>query len=61
HEPPFIREGEESVLKAGMTFTVEPGVYLPGRGGVRVEDDLCVTEDGSVSLTMLPREARLVA
>lgn len=61
HEPPFIREGEETLLEAGMTFTVEPGVYLPGRGGVRVEDDLAVTEEGSVSLTTLPREARMVA
>ena len=43
-----------------MTFTVEPGVYLPGRGGVRVEDDLVVTEDGGLSLTTLPREAQVV-
>ena len=60
HEPPFIREGEETVLQIGMTFTVEPGVYLPGRGGVRVEDDVVVTEDGGVSLTTLPREAKII-
>jgi len=60
HEPPYIREGEETVLETGMTFTVEPGVYLPGRGGVRVEDDVVVTEDGGDSLTTLPREARIV-
>jgi Xaa-Pro dipeptidase len=60
HEPPYIRAGEETVLEQGMTFTVEPGVYLPGRGGVRVEDDLVVTEDGGLSLTTLPREAQVV-
>ncbi len=60
HEPPYIREGEETVLERGMTFTVEPGVYLPGRGGVRVEDDIVVTEEGGLSLTTLPREAQVV-
>jgi len=60
HEPPWIRAGEETLLETGMTFTVEPGVYLPGRGGVRVEDDMVVSEEGGVSLTTLPREARVV-
>jgi Xaa-Pro dipeptidase len=61
HEPPYIREGEETVLETGMTFTVEPGIYLPGRGGMRVEDNIVVSEEGGVSLTTLPREARIVA
>ncbi|MFQ5923150.1 MAG: M24 family metallopeptidase, partial [Anaerolineales bacterium] len=60
HEPPFIREGEGTVLKSGMTFTVEPGVYLPSKGGVRVEDNIVVTKENGLSLTTLPREAQVV-
>ncbi|GAA4895854.1 M24 family metallopeptidase [Streptomyces coeruleoprunus] len=46
HEPPYMIEGEEQPLVPGMCFSVEPGVYLPGRFGVRIEDIVTVTGDG---------------
>lgn len=60
HEPPYIRQGEALPLAPGMTFTVEPGIYLPGRGGVRVEDNLLITLDGGESLSACARELRSV-
>lgn len=56
HEPPYIVQGSRERLRPGMTFTVEPGVYLPGLGGVRIEDDIAVTPDGAESLTTFSRE-----
>jgi Xaa-Pro dipeptidase len=58
HEDPYIREGNQLILEPGMTFTIEPGVYLPGRNGVRIEDDVLITPVGCETLTTLPREVR---
>lgn len=56
HEEPYISQYDDTILKPGMVFTIEPGIYLPNRGGVRIEDDVVVTEDGYMSLTHHPRE-----
>jgi Xaa-Pro aminopeptidase len=57
HEAPAIRPLSETVLQPGMVFTIEPGIYLPGWGGVRIEDDVLVTPDGcEVLTTRIPRE-----
>jgi Xaa-Pro aminopeptidase len=56
HEPPRLGRGEREVLQPGMVITVEPGVYLPGEGGVRIEDMLVVTAEGSRVLTPTTKE-----
>jgi Xaa-Pro aminopeptidase len=61
HEPPYLVEGEERPLVPGMCFSIEPGVYLPGRFGVRIEDIVTVTGTGGHRLNNTGRELRTVA
>ncbi|MET9544580.1 aminopeptidase P family protein [Streptomyces sp. NPDC006627] len=60
HEPPYMIEGEEQPLVPGMCFSVEPGIYLPGRFGVRIEDIVTVTDDGGRRLNATAREMAIV-
>lgn len=55
HEEPYITSINELVLEEGMTFTIEPGIYLEGIGGIRIEDDILVTKDGCRILTGYPK------
>ena len=56
HEMPRLGKGEQTVLQEGMVLTVEPGVYLEGLGGIRIEDDVVVTAEGAVDLTTATRD-----
>ena len=59
HEPPYMVEGEEQPLEPGMCFSIEPGIYLAGRFGVRIEDIVTVTETGGRAAEQhRPRSAR---
>jgi Xaa-Pro dipeptidase len=60
HEDPYIMRGNRQLLEPGMVFTIEPGLYDLTRFGVRIEDDVVVTETGSECLTSLPRDIRVV-
>lgn len=58
HEFPLLTASSKAILEVGMVLTIEPGVYLQGIGGARVEDTLVITENGCESLTKLPRKLR---
>jgi Xaa-Pro aminopeptidase len=61
HEPPYMVAGETRLLEPGMCFSIEPGIYLPGRFGVRIEDIVSVTSDGGRRFNNTSRELRLVS
>jgi len=60
HEEPYMRGDNMQMLYPGMAYTVEPGIYLSDRGGVRIEDNVVVTKDGVEVLSDMPRELRVV-
>ncbi len=60
HEPPYIVEGNREPLDVGMCFSIELGIYLAGRFGVRIEDIVAITEDGVVRLNHAPRDLAVV-
>ncbi|MBI1793656.1 MAG: aminopeptidase P family protein [Chloroflexi bacterium] len=60
HEEPYMRGDNMQLLAPGMAYTVEPGIYLPDRGGARIEDNVVVTKDGVEVLSDMPRELRVV-
>jgi len=60
HEAPRIAAGQREVLQPGMVITIEPGVYVPGVGGVRIEDMVVVTKQGRQVLTPTPKELMTV-
>ena len=60
HEEPYIVEGNDLVLEPGMTFSVEPGVYIPGKFGLRIEDIVVVTDDGCERLNTIDRAAVVI-
>jgi Xaa-Pro dipeptidase len=60
HEPPFLVPSSAQPLVAGNVLTIEPGLYRTGRGGIRLEDDVLVTDDGPVLLSHLPLELRSI-
>lgn len=60
HENPAVNQENKDPIQEGMVFTVEPGIYIPEWGGVRIEDMIRVTRDGAELLTYLPRELRVI-
>lgn len=61
HELPNIVAGSDEPLEPGTTFTIEPGIYVPGLTGVRIEDNVVITAEGADVLTSFPRELRIIA
>lgn len=60
HEEPRLSVASETILSSGMIVTVEPGIYLPGKFGVRIEDMVCVTKSGCTNLTNIPKELMIL-
>ncbi|MNN16732.1 Xaa-Pro dipeptidase [compost metagenome] len=61
HEAPRVSKLSDQILKPGMVVTVEPGIYIPGLGGVRIEDDVVITETGVTRLTESTKEFTVIS
>jgi Xaa-Pro aminopeptidase len=61
HEPPYMVKGEPRQIVPGMCFSIEPGIYIPGRFGVRIEDIVVATAEGGRRLNNTPHEMMLVS
>ncbi|HWS23876.1 MAG TPA: Xaa-Pro peptidase family protein [Anaerolineales bacterium] len=61
HEDPYMRADNLQPLLPGNCYTVEPGIYIAGKNGVRIEDDMYITEQGAVSFSDMPREIKVIA
>lgn len=60
HEEPYIKDGNKEILKTGMAFSIEPGIYIPGEFGMRVEDIVVVNGDGRIILNKAPKEMTIL-
>ena len=60
HETPYITAASQTVLEEGMVFSIEPGIYLPGRFGIRLEDIVILRKDGPEILSNLPRDVKVI-
>lgn len=60
HEAPYASTAGQGVLEPGMTLTIEPGIYVPDKGGVRIEDSLIIRAGVPEIITDTPKELRLV-
>lgn len=61
HEFPSMSRNNNDVLQEGMVYTIEPGIYIQGLGGVRIEDDVIITKDGYETLTKYPKELQIIS
>ena len=60
HEPPYLTASSETILEEGMVFSIEPGIYLPGRFGLRLEEIVVLRREGPEILSALPRDVQTI-